>query len=282
MNKRRLLLCTDMDRTVIPNGEQSEHKKARQRFYDFCSLPEVSLVYVTGRHQNLVEEAIKYYRLPMPDYTITDVGTKIYKVDGDEWSEIEEWARRISQDWNGASYQEIEIILNGFSDLQIQEHEKQNVHKLSYYVSLDVNHKSLLDQISKCLESRGMNASLVWSIDELENIGLLDILPRHATKLHAIKFLQKQLKYALHEVVFAGDSGNDLLVMGSDVAAVLVANASKDVQLEAKKRAIESGNEKKLYIATGKNSDRNGNYSSGVLEGVEYFMPSFQGLFKRL
>ncbi len=282
MNKRRLLLCTDMDRTVIPNGEQPEHKKARQRFYDFCSLPEVSLVYVTGRHQNLVEEAIKHYRLPMPDYTITDVGTKIYKVDGDEWSEIEEWARRISQDWNGVSHQEIEIILNGFSDLQIQEHEKQNVHKLSYYVSLDINHKSLLDQISKCLESRGMNASLVWSIDELENIGLLDILPRHATKLHAIKFLKKQLKYALHEVVFAGDSGNDLPVMGSDVAAVLVANASKDVQLEAKKRAIESGNEKKLYISTGKNSDRNGNYSSGVLEGIEYFMPSFQELFKRL
>ncbi len=274
MNKQRLLLCTDMDRTVIPNGEQPEHENARQRFYEFCSLPEVSLVYVTGRHRSLVEEALQHYSLPMPDYVITDVGTKIYKVGDAGWSEIDEWAQRNSQDWNGISAVEIKVILSGLSDLQIQEHEKQNSHKLSYYVSLDINHKYLLDEVSRTLDNNSVNASLVWSIDELKNIGLLDILPRHATKLHAVEFLQKQLQYTLDEVVFAGDSGNDLPVMGSSIPAVLVANASKEIQMEAKNLAVKSGNEKKLYIATGKNSDMNGNYSAGVLEGVEYFMPS--------
>ena len=28
----RLLLCTDMDRTIIPNGAQSEHSLARRQF----------------------------------------------------------------------------------------------------------------------------------------------------------------------------------------------------------------------------------------------------------
>ena len=63
----RLLLCTDMDRTIIPNGHQPEHPDARERFRQLCSLPAVKLVYVTGRHLQLVEQAIADYNLPEPD-----------------------------------------------------------------------------------------------------------------------------------------------------------------------------------------------------------------------
>lgn len=83
MPQSKLLLCADMDRTVIPNGEQPEHPDARKRFKTFCLLPEVKLVYVTGRHQELVKQAIKNYHLPEPDFVITDVGTKIYQVKGE-------------------------------------------------------------------------------------------------------------------------------------------------------------------------------------------------------
>ena len=46
MSDRKLMLCTDMDRTVIPNGVQSEYKLARKQFTDFCHLPQVMLTYV--------------------------------------------------------------------------------------------------------------------------------------------------------------------------------------------------------------------------------------------
>ncbi|MDH5217544.1 MAG: haloacid dehalogenase, partial [Gammaproteobacteria bacterium] len=73
MNEPRILLCTDMDRTVIPNGVQAEHEKARKSFTAFCRHPQVVLVYVTGRHLELVKQAIHTYCLPVPEYIIADV-----------------------------------------------------------------------------------------------------------------------------------------------------------------------------------------------------------------
>lgn len=64
MAEARLLLCTDMDRTVIPNGAAPEDTAARPRLRAFCARPEVTLVYVTGRDQALVKEAITTYALP--------------------------------------------------------------------------------------------------------------------------------------------------------------------------------------------------------------------------
>ncbi|MGR9100907.1 MAG: HAD family hydrolase, partial [Gammaproteobacteria bacterium] len=91
MTKPRLLLCTDMDRTVIPNGVQPEHPSARKRFAEFCRHAEVTLAYVTGRHKGLAQRAIKNYALPEPDYAITDVGTKIYRVEDGRWRELLAW-----------------------------------------------------------------------------------------------------------------------------------------------------------------------------------------------
>ena len=54
----RLLICTDLDRTLLPNGVQPESPGARRRFAALASRPEVTLVYVTGRHRALVEQAI--------------------------------------------------------------------------------------------------------------------------------------------------------------------------------------------------------------------------------
>ena len=65
---RRLLLCTDLDRTLLPNGPQPESPGARMRFARLAARPEVTLVYVTGRHRKLVEKVIGLYRLPLPDF----------------------------------------------------------------------------------------------------------------------------------------------------------------------------------------------------------------------
>ncbi|MBT8439796.1 MAG: haloacid dehalogenase, partial [Gammaproteobacteria bacterium] len=68
----KLLLCTDLDRTLIPNGPQPESPAARQRFLSLVNKPEVLLAYVTGRHQKLVQDAINNYCLPVPDFVIGD------------------------------------------------------------------------------------------------------------------------------------------------------------------------------------------------------------------
>ena len=51
----RLLICTDLDRTLIPNGPQSESPEARAHFAALAGHDEVTLAFVTGRHRVLVE-----------------------------------------------------------------------------------------------------------------------------------------------------------------------------------------------------------------------------------
>lgn len=76
--KNARLICTDLDRTLLPNGPQPESATARERFTALVAHPAVTLAYVSGRHRRLVEEAIEHYRLPIPDFVIGDVGTTLY------------------------------------------------------------------------------------------------------------------------------------------------------------------------------------------------------------
>lgn len=278
MNLPKLLLCTDMDRTIIPNGFEPEHPDARKRFKQFCSNAGVTLVYVTGRHIALVKHAIHNYALPEPSYIISDVGTKIYQMINNQWSEMPEWVTEIDKDWKGYNALDIRQFFSPITELILQESSKQNTHKLSYYLPLYLDNDDVIRRMKSLLANIEIDVSIVWSLDEPKNTGLIDILPRHATKLHAIEFLQKKLDYSLEEVIFAGDSGNDLPVLSSQINSVLVDNASNDIKFEAQQLAAVSGNADSLYIANSSQLEMNGNYSAGVLEGVWHYAPEFRDL----
>lgn len=276
MPEQKLLLCTDMDRTIIPNGFQPEPAGARKQFNVFCNRPDVKLAYVTGRHVTLVKQAIKNYLLPLPDYVITDVGTKIYQIGKDSWQQMAEWEVEIDQDWHGKTHAQIKQLLKPIKELILQEGSKQNTHKLSYYLPLYLDKNSIIARIEAYLADAGVDVSVLWSIDEPKNVGLLDVLPKHATKLHAIEFLQKKLGYALDEVIFAGDSGNDLPVLTSHIQSVLVDNASAEIKQAAVQLSRHKGYESALYLAKSDEQDINGNYSAGVLQGIAHFAPHFR------
>jgi len=136
--------------------------------------------------------------------------------------------------------------------------------------------------MEKLLNRENIAASLIWSIDEPNDIGLIDVLPRNATKLHAIEFLQQQLAYSIEEVVFAGDSGNDLPVLVSSIPSVLVANAADEIKQAAQQLAEKNGHTDALYFANINKLDMNGNYSAGVLEGVWHFVPDFREKLQKM
>ncbi len=269
----KVLLCTDMDRTIIPNGEQPEHPQARERFRKLAELPEVQLVYVTGRHIQLLEDALVKYDLPTPDYAITDVGSKIYGQENGNWRGLEEWHRHIAKDWHGKSHDELVEVLGIFRELELQEEHKQSEFKLSYYLPLTVDHDLIIKGMTKELDTLSVSASVVFSIDERADCGLVDVLPKNATKLHALLFIQKILGYRNEDVIFAGDSGNDLLVLGSPIPSILVANATPEMRDEALQLAAENDNSESLYLAENDSADCNGNYASGVVQGAVHYIP---------
>jgi len=271
----KLLLCTDLDRTLIPNGEQPESKNARARFTQLMQHPEVTLAYVSGRHLALIEEAIKTFELPIPDFAIADVGSTIYQHAEEGWKRWQKWDEEIVSDWQGHAAYKLHSLLTDIPDLQLQEQEKQNTHKLSYYLPLQADQKSIITEIDRRLTERGIKANLIWSIDELQNIGLLDILPASANKQHAITFLIEQCDFDMQQTLFAGDSGNDLDVLLSPVPSVLVANADKEVRAAGATASSDN-----LDIAQGGFLAMNGNYSSGILEGIAHYHPEYLPLIE--
>ncbi|MEW8013361.1 MAG: HAD-IIB family hydrolase [Candidatus Sedimenticola endophacoides] len=274
MNRR--LLCTDLDRTLLPNGAQPESPGARSRFARLIADCGITLVYVTGRHLQLVREAIQFYDLPRPHYAITDVGTRIYEQQDGQWNEWERWGSEIGADWAGHSALQIHSeLLHDLEQLRLQEWNKQGTHKLSYYIPPHADQQHLSTEIGQRLQARGIHASVVCSMDEPAGIGLLDILPRGASKLHAIGFLCEQLGIELQQTLFAGDSGNDMQVLTSPIPSVLVANASPEVRDAALAEALRLGTGDALYCTRGGFRGMNGNYSAGILEGAAHFHPGW-------
>lgn len=262
------LLCTDLDRTLIPNGPQPESPLARERFGQLVKREEVTLVYVSGRHRALIEQAIAEFGLPQPDFAIADVGSTIYQIDASGWQQWDKWDEQIAPDWRGLTHDDLHKLLSSFSALKLQEKEKQNRHKLSFYIPLETDVQNLIGEMEKQLNRAGIKANLIWSIDELARVGLLDILPASANKLHAIRFLMAQKGFNNGNTVFSGDSGNDLDVLLSDIQAVLVANADAEVR-----QAAAQAHKDALYLAQGGYLGMNGNYSAGILEGIAHYLP---------
>lgn len=272
----KLLLCTDLDRTLIPNGPQPESAIARELFAQLTARDDVTLVYVTGRDKALVIQAMIKYKLPAPDFVIADVGSTIYHIENNHWNHLEEWDAEISGDWNGNSNKDIQLLLENYHKLHKQENSRQKTHKLSYYVPLHIDQVLLLKEIDICLKNKKIDANLTWSVDEEADIGLLDILPASANKKHAIEFLMNLYDFNLDETVFSGDSGNDISVMASSICSILVANASKDVKKAAFEQAKMNNESESLYIAKGDCFGMNGNYCAGIIEGMMHYMPIVQ------
>lgn len=269
-----ILICTDLDRTLLPNGLQPESPHAREYFHQLVARPEVSVSYVTGRHRELVLAAIDEYQLPIPDYVIGDVGTSIYSIVNEQWLLWDSWQQEIGTSWHGLTHDSLASLFTDLDSLRLQEPEKQNTYKLSYYAKPTINVETLLNEIQERLEHNAIAASLIWSIDETTNTGLLDILPKAATKRHAVEFLINQQGYNLRNTLFAGDSGNDLPVLTSPIHSVLVANATDEVRTQAVQMATALGTGDALYLASGNLLGMNGNYSAGILEGCVHYLPT--------
>lgn len=270
---KRLLICTDLDRTLLPNGDQEESPLARERFAAVASQPDVTLAYVSGRDLALVTQAIDDFSIPVPDWVIGDVGSGIYRLQDQDWIQSSAWQEEIALDWPGLGGSQISEALSSIHGLVLQEPARQSRYKLSYYLPLDYDLAVHRPEIEARLQILGARSSLIHSIDEQAQLGLLDVLPLRATKLHAVEFVMQQVGITATNTVFAGDSGNDLPILISSVPSVVVANANQDLIRAAETSSREQGLANFLYVAKGNLLGMNGNYSAGILEGLVHYHP---------
>ena len=275
---KKILLGCDLDRTIIPNGIQKESPLARPLLRHLAQYPHIYLAYVSGRDQKLIRDAIDEFYLPMPDYAIGDVGTTLYRISNDAWQLSDDWSDEIGQDWKRLGWERLSELLEDEEDLRLQEPDRQSRYKASYYAEQNVNHQRLMTDIRRVLAENGVRARLIWSVDEIDEICLLDIIPARANKLNAIQFLMQQEQFPDKRTVFAGDSGNDLDVLTSGLQSILVKNAMDEVRKEAIETLSLKNMTHCLYLPKGNFYGMNGNYAAGVIEGLAHYISETQEL----
>jgi len=272
-----ILLCCDLDRTVLPNGHAPESEGVRELFARVIHEANIMLAYVSGRSQPLLQDAINEYEIPVPDYAIGDVGTSLYRIEEQKWNALPAWSDAIAKDWSENVPTDIMRLLADVSALRLQEPGKQARHKISYYAPADFE----ILPLSEILSRHEIPVNLIWSIDEIKNIGLLDVLPASANKLHAIRFLMELTGVPESQTVFAGDSGNDLPVLTSTIPAVLVKNASTKVRQAAADAISANVAQQCFYQAQGDFYGLNGNYAAGILEGLVHYHPHLAEILQK-
>lgn len=271
MDSYRVYLATDLDRTLLPNGDRLEPAGAREKFAALIARDDIGLIYVSGRDLSLVSAAIQEFSLPVPDYIVADVGSSVYRRQGGRWQILDEWQVAISRDWAGLVSGDLRELLGEIHGMELQAESKQGLYKLSFQrrPAGGINHvvdvlSQKLDELHSKYKAR---CRVVLSVDETSDTGLVDVLPVSANKCAALEFLAKSLSVDVDHIVFSGDSGNDLDVLLSPLPATLVGNASAEVRKIAMDALVQR-QVSKLYLAKAY-------YAAGILEGFYHYFPEY-------
>lgn len=262
------ILATDLDRTLLPNGSWKGDSEAINLFNELTEKQDVLVVYVTGRNLTLTENAINEFGVRYPNVLCGDVGTSIRKYENGEWKFDDGWTARVklsSPKWDAVAIRDAVARVDG---LREQESEHLNEFKQSYYVEHDKN-EQVLNKVNELIKGR-FDEVIIYSFDSQDGKGLLDFLPASATKQTALEYVAEEFGAAKEDVVFCGDSGNDIFPLTAGFCGVLVKNAD-DQLVNNVKTAMDKNPDLKAYFAKGDFKGLNGYYTSGVIEGAYHY-----------
>ena len=262
------ILATDLDRTLLPNGSWPPDPGAIELFNQLTEQNEVLVVYVTGRNLSLSEQAIAEYGIRYPNVLIGDVGTSIRRRQQGAWEADAGWNDHVmkhSPRWNPDAVREALVGLAGVVE---QEREHCGTFKQSWYVD-HARRQQILDEVEQRVGDR-FDEVIVYSFDSQTGKGLLDLLPRSATKQTALEYIADEFGVDRARVVFCGDSGNDVFPLTAGFSGVMVRNADEQLVADVG-RAVESNPALRVYHAQGGFKGLSGYYTSGVIEGAYHY-----------
>jgi maltooligosyltrehalose trehalohydrolase len=256
-------LATDLDGTLIPleGNEQnrSDLEKLKQQLDDHGAM----LAFVTGRHLEIVAEAIDQHQLPQPDWIICDVGTSIYRRSPEGWAQETAYREHLDGLITLLPIDHLRRELADVPGLALQEEAKQGAFKLSYYVA-EPDLEDAVTRIESVLDQCNAPWSIISSVDPFTRDGLIDLLPRGVSKAYAVEWWRQHCGFDREDVVFAGDSGNDWAALIAGYRVIVVRNAPGDLARRVEEYHVSQQWEGLLYLADAP-------ATSGVLAGCRAF-----------
>jgi len=205
----RLLAC-DIDGTLTGCAAGAQ---AFARWHAARTIP---FAVATGRSFEAARAVLRAWHLPPPDAFITDVGTRLLRPQPDgSWRECPAYAARLDAGWDRAA---VAAALAPLS-LAPQPPETAGPHKMSFFGTA-----AEAGAIRATLAAAGLAARVVFSHGRL-----IDVLAPHGGKAAAIAALAESRGLTLADCAAAGDSGNDLDMLEACGHAIVVGNASDEL-----------------------------------------------------
>ncbi len=236
------VIATDIDNTITGDRE------AMARFAAWCHNQQ-NMLYVaaTGRNFHAALEVLKQWGAPLPDVLISSVGAEIYyRQTGEIYRADDAWAASLDDGWEPDLIHD--MMRQHFPKAQLQPKQQQRRHKISYDVSPDPR---WVEHVQTCLRKHHIACTVVYSHEQY-----LDILPEDACKGKALRHVCLKRNIAWNQVIAAGDSGNDLLMLQMVCYAIIVGNHTHE--LHPLKQSAHA------YFS-------NLCYADGVIDGMRYF-----------
>ncbi|WIA22497.1 hypothetical protein OEZ86_009494 [Tetradesmus obliquus] len=220
-----LMLCTDLDGTLIEDGEEGDWVRQNdeltylcaQHFAQYLAPAGGLIVFNTGRSIGMVEGLLqrKSGIMPWPSAIITAVGTKIFMWDvaGRRWAPDPGYAHLLDDGWNLQEVQNLaQALMRRFNgNASCVDDGSEHPHRVSLSIRSDVLH-DFLKQWGEGLNRAGVQHQFVSSIGG--EWRYVDCIAKNAGKGRAMAYLASKFGVSLEDVVAAGDSGNDLLMLG--------------------------------------------------------------------
>ena len=146
-----------------------------------------------------------------------------------------------------------------------RKQEKQGRFKLSFYAHA-ADLAQLVSRIQRDLDQAAAPYSIIHSVDPFNGDGLIDLLPAGVSKAHALSWWTKHTGRSPEDIVFAGDSGNDLAALTAGYRAIVVGNADRELAEQVRTAHQKAGWKNRLYVASGRSDER----CSGGLPQVRF------------
>ena len=261
----RHLLASDLDGTLFPSRPDPRHARAVARLHALVGRrPDLALAYVTGRNLALSLQAVQQWRLPWPDFLCPDLGTAVYRRYGERWREDTRYRRRMERAMGGVTGEHLLAVLAEIDGGKPQDPPHQSPFKTSFTLAPGQPGRRTVAWVERTLRDLGYQLSCVTSRDLHSRQLLLDILPAGVDKGTSVTYLQQCLGLTSADVVYCGDSGNDLGAMRRSFRVVLPANADPELRRRLRETGCFDGTVPRCYLSPHP-------HLWGVLDGCRYF-----------
>jgi len=259
------LFASDLDGTLIPVENDPSYPSAVRDFrHRLARQDRLLTAWVTGRAPQDTLNVMEENGLPLPHVLCCDVGTRIEWAVGDRWIRDEHYDKTVRAALGGVTAHDVFAAFADATAFVPQDDAHQSEVKMSFRLDESPTAEAELEASRIVLLERDWKLSLVASRSVYDGAVLLDVLPGGVDKAAAVHHVRRTASLTADDVVYAGDSGNDLAPLTAGFRAVIVANAAPGLADRIAAFAADEGRPNKVHAAARP-------HLHGVLEGARRF-----------